>query len=267
MDQRDEKQTQQSSWPRRNPSFIKYRFFISNSTSQDTNFSLTKSRLIHGLDSLENANTLEFADSLGRKVPNDAILKDVLMIENQIPFLVLKHLLTEKLSKTKFCSTRFGNIVFVKQDATLRLAVLTLNVNSEVIIRNLMLYETILVPGTPDFALYNELMAAMIHTVDDVELLNNKKILMHDGDNDEVVKFFSGIKSCIPSEGESAFDCSIKDLSEYYGNQWKIRSRKLMEKYVQSSWKVLTVLAIILLLLFIALQTFCSIYNCHCTLR
>ncbi|XP_050210065.1 putative UPF0481 protein At3g02645 [Mercurialis annua] len=169
--------------------------------------------------------------------------------------------------KVKFCSTTHGisHIAFVKKDhdVTLRLPTLELNVYSDVIIRNLLAYETITKPETPNFARYIELMGAMIQTVEDVKLLKNEKILMHNGDNHEVLKLFSGIKSSVPSGGKSGFDRSIEELNEYYKNHWKIKLRTLVKKYVYSSWKVLTIFATILLLLLMILQTFCSVYSCH----
>ncbi|XP_050234029.1 putative UPF0481 protein At3g02645 [Mercurialis annua] len=180
-----------------------------------------------------------------------------------------KHLIPAALQlsgvKVKLCSTTRGTsaIGFVKEDVALRLPILNLNVYSDVIIRNLLVYETIAKPETPNFARYIELMEAMVQTVEDVELLKNKRILRHDGDNNEVVKLFSGIKSSIPSGGKSDLDRTIHDLNEYYKNHWKIKLKTLMKKYVYSSWKVLTIFAAILLLLLMVLQTFCSVFSCH----
>ncbi|XP_050210067.1 putative UPF0481 protein At3g02645 [Mercurialis annua] len=341
-------------------------------------------QLIYGIAE-RYADSLEFSDSLGRKFSLDAILKDVVMIENQIPFFVLEHIAyvsgnkslldmsviaCAKLSpvilrgkfhrqnlqypfhlldllynlvwfggfdidggaeqrsgfsmwsdlwniiktlnisflaipikiielilkifqllgisfslpdeeaqekalvptasqlssvNVKFCSISLGVrfVAFVEQDPALRLPSLKLNLNSEVVIRNLLAYEAIAKPETPNFARYIELIATLTRTVEDVELLKSMKILIYNGDNNEVLKLLSGIKSTLASEGKSDFDSSIKGLNNYYDNHWKIKVKKGMKKYVYSSWKILTILATILLLLLMALQTFCSIYSCH----
>ncbi|KAF2320966.1 hypothetical protein GH714_032243 [Hevea brasiliensis] len=166
--------------------------------------------------------------------------------------------------KVKFCHTGLGIsfIYFTKEDTALHLPVFTLNVNSEVIIRNLLAYEAVIKPETPNFARYIELMAAMIHTTEDVELLKNNKIVMHEGDNGEVVKLFNGLRNSLVSGGESELDHCIKEVNEYYNSSWKIKFKNLIKKNVYSSWKMLTIIATILLLLLMALQTFCSIYSC-----
>ncbi|KDP44461.1 hypothetical protein JCGZ_16294 [Jatropha curcas] len=166
--------------------------------------------------------------------------------------------------KIKFFHIFLGinHIYFDPKDASLHLPVLTLNVNSEVIIRNLLAYEAMVMPETRNFARYIELMATMIHTTEDVELLKNERFVIYEGDSVEVVKLFDGIRNSIVSEGESELDCVIKEINKYYRNNWKIKLKKLMKRYVYSSLKILTVVATILLLLPMALQTFCSIYSC-----
>ncbi|XP_050211067.1 putative UPF0481 protein At3g02645 [Mercurialis annua] len=340
-------------------------------------------QLIYGIAE-RYADSLEFSDSLGRKFSLDAILNDIVMIENQIPFFVLEHIAyvsgnkslldmsaiacakfspivlrgifvrrnlkypfhlldllynlvcfggfgggasdmsvrdamwcdlwdiikalnitflaipikiidlllrifrlfgisfslpdeeaqekalvptASQLSsvKVEFCSISLGVrfIDFVKHTSTLSLPSLKLNLNSEVVIRNLLAYEAIAKPETPNFARYIELIATLTRTAEDVELLKSVQILVHDGDNSEVLKLLSGIRSTIASEGKPDFECSIKDLNKYYDNHWKIKVKKVIKKYVYSSWKILTILATILLLLLMALQTFCSIYTCQ----
>ncbi|KAK9232418.1 hypothetical protein WN943_022664 [Citrus x changshan-huyou] len=55
----------------------------------------------------------------------------------------------------------------------------------------------------------------------------------------------------------------MEDVNKYYYNRWKVKFGKYMKLYVFGSWKFLTLLAAIVLLLLTTLQAFCSDYNCR----
>jgi hypothetical protein len=54
-------------------------------------------------------------------------------------------------------------------------------------------------------------------------------------------------------------------LNEHRDKTASARAQKLLKKYVFGSWKILTLLASVALLLMTALQTFCSTYPCQST--
>jgi hypothetical protein len=58
-------------------------------------------------------------------------------------------------------------------------------------------------------------------------------------------------------------DKTIEDVNKFYNNRLKIKMRKFIKSYVFGSWKILTFLATIFLLLMTALQAFCSVYTCY----
>ncbi|WCJ19030.1 hypothetical protein M5689_001341 [Euphorbia peplus] len=303
----------------------------------------------------------DFFDESGRKFSMDSILKDVTMIENQIPFFVLEHLVARHHSNSpsiiikpllvmsiKICSRTspislhgkflkhdfiypfhlldlmynlvlFGGIPpgledefhhsggsiwdkifrllgtipaseeekdlipdasqlsgvkvnfiggigikfisFRQADASLHLPILTLNSYSDVVIRNLIAYEAVTKPESQDFARYIEIMAAMIRSLEDVELLRSKGILKHEGDCGEIVKLFKAISLSCAGKSE-LLDEVIKEINQYYDSNWRIKLKRVLKKYVYSSWKMFTVFATMWLLLLTTIQTFCSVYSC-----
>ncbi|KAI8018126.1 putative UPF0481 protein [Camellia lanceoleosa] len=80
----------------------------------------------------------------------------------------------------EFCPT-IGDITTIKFDENSKifyLHVITLNMNSKVIMRNLVAYEASTVSESLVFTRYTELMSGIIDTVNDAKLLREKKIIL-----------------------------------------------------------------------------------------
>ncbi|WRX29181.1 Protein of unknown function DUF247 [Theobroma cacao] len=82
---------------------------------------------------------------------------------------------------TKFCPTDGGtaNVRFDGNTKTFYLPVITLKHTSEVVMRNLVVYETMAKSKTKslNFKRYTELMSAIVDTIEDVELLKKARVL------------------------------------------------------------------------------------------
>ncbi|GKC08347.1 putative UPF0481 protein [Tanacetum coccineum] len=106
------------------------------------------------------------------------------------------------------------------KDMKFFLPVMTLNNDSEVILRNLVSYE-ILVANSDRFPLteYVSLMCGLISNVDDVKLLKEKEIIKGDLGHNEVAKLFVGMRSSIPrrkTNEKSKLQREIEEVNKVY---------------------------------------------------
>ncbi|KAJ7970108.1 Plant protein of unknown function (DUF247) [Quillaja saponaria] len=154
------------------------------------------------------------------------------------------------------------SIKFEKKRGTFYLPEMKLDVNSEVIMRNLVAYEAMIKSESLLFTRYTELMRAMIDTVEDVEVLVKAKIIKSSLGEEEVGKVFNGMSKSIGPTKTPNLDKTIEDVNKFYNGNKHVRTVRLMKKYVYSSWKLCTLLATLLLLALMGLQAFCSVYDC-----
>ncbi|KAK3420422.1 hypothetical protein EUGRSUZ_G01227 [Eucalyptus grandis] len=155
-------------------------------------------------------------------------------------------------------------IGFDPKTATLNLPRIVLNAPTEVLLRNLVAYEMISQRGSSVLTRYTELMYGIIDTSEDVKLLREASIISnHLNCDDKVVELFNGmIKSIGSKSTASELDKTIQDVNRYYNNTRKVKGYNLMRKYVYSSWKFLTMVTTVVLILLMVLQTFCSVWSC-----
>ncbi|OMP11793.1 hypothetical protein CCACVL1_00261 [Corchorus capsularis] len=161
---------------------------------------------------------------------------------------------------------------------TLELPVITLNskpnlgkllsskLTSEVILRNLVAFESLSKDRSESlpFTRYTQLMNGIIGNDEDVNLLKNSDIIKGDLASVEIAKLFNNLSETIqPKDRDINIDEAITKINSYYDNTMRVRTNKLMKKYIYSSWKFLTVLATFLLLGMLFLETFCGFYACH----
>ncbi|ESR40748.1 hypothetical protein KPL70_020953 [Citrus sinensis] len=169
-------------------------------------------------------------------------------------------------SQVRFLAT-VGNISTVRFDtktATLHLPTISFDVNTEVILRNLVAYEASNASGPLVFTRYTELMSGIIDTEEDVKLLREKGIILNRLKSDaEVTNLWNGMSKSIRLTKVPHIDKVIEGINKHYNSQWKVKFWKSMKHYVFGSWQFLTLLATIMLLLLMTLQAFCSVYNCR----
>ncbi|KAK1272164.1 putative UPF0481 protein [Acorus gramineus] len=278
-------------------------------------------------------------DQTGKKSTHNAVLRDIVMLENQIPLFVLKELIelvynersdevfaamllgfcrklspfhnagdltlgdeellgrehllellynvsvpkpsaTEpplieeflipsvtKLSKAgvKLFATvgDLSSIAFDHDSATLYLPRITLNENSEVILRNLVAFEATTTSKAFVLTRYIELMNGIVESEEDVKLLRERGIIHNQLKSDrEVVDLWKGMSKTVKLTRAARIDEVIEGVNGYYEKSWKVQTGRFMSRYVFSSWPFLTFLGANLLLLLTSLQAFCSIYGC-----
>ncbi|XVF24718.1 hypothetical protein REPUB_Repub13aG0151400 [Reevesia pubescens] len=159
-----------------------------------------------------------------------------------------------------------GNILticFVAKTFTFYLPTVSLDVNSEVIMRNLVAYEASNASGPLVFTRYTELMNGIIDTEEDVKLLREKGIILnHLKSDQEAADLWNGMSKSIRLTKVPFLDKAIEEVNKYHNGRWKIKAKNMIKSYVFGSWQVLTLLSAVLLLLLMSLQAFCSVYSC-----
>ena len=157
-----------------------------------------------------------------------------------------------------------STIAFDRKTATLYLPAVTLDGNTEVVLRNLVAYESSAASGPLVLTRYTELMNGIIDTDDDVALLRKRRVVLNhmkkrDG---EAAKLWNGMSRSVQHSRVPTLDKVIEEVNRYYDGRWSVKTKRFMRKYVLSSWKMLTFLATISMLLLTTVQAFCSVYTC-----
>ncbi|GAU33108.1 hypothetical protein TSUD_259590 [Trifolium subterraneum] len=157
-----------------------------------------------------------------------------------------------------------SSISFDVKTNTLYLPIISLDVNTEVFLRNLVAYESSVGSGPLVIARYTELMNGIIDSENDAKILREKGIILNHLKSDkEVANLWNGMSKSLRLSRVPFLDKTIEDVNKYYNNTLKIKMWKFIKSYVFGSWQVLTFLATIFLLFMTALQAFCSVYTCH----
>jgi hypothetical protein len=157
-----------------------------------------------------------------------------------------------------------SSISFDVKKNTLKLPIIRLDVNTEVFLRNLVAYESSGGSRPLVIARYTEFMNGIIDTENDAKILREKGIILNHLKSDkEVANMWNGMSKSLRLSRVQSMDKTIEDVNKFYNNRLKIKMRKFIKSYVFGSWKILTFLATIFLLLMTALQAFCSVYTCY----
>ncbi|KAF5945913.1 hypothetical protein HYC85_016141 [Camellia sinensis] len=115
--------------------------------------------------------------------------------------------------------------------------VITLNVNSEVVMRNLVAYESSTTSESLVFTRYTELMNGIIDTVEDAKLLRENKIIVNSLKSDaDVAELFNGMSKSVRLTNVPYIDKAIEDVNKCFNNTQQIRMYRRMKNFVYSSW-------------------------------
>ncbi|KAJ9684242.1 hypothetical protein PVL29_016633 [Vitis rotundifolia] len=196
----------------------------------------------------------------GNSKSNSSIVKPPLIEEITIPSV-------SELSKSgvRFLPTNGGisSITFDAKMVTLYLPTVSLDVNTEVTLRNLVAYESSNASGPLVITRYTELMNGIIDTKEDAKFLRERGIILNRLKSDEeVANLWNGMSKSIRLTKVPFLDKAIEDVNKYHSGRWKVKAGKFMKRYVFGSWQFLTFLAAILIVLLMTLQAFCSVYSC-----
>ncbi|KAJ0523801.1 hypothetical protein HanIR_Chr10g0497731 [Helianthus annuus] len=157
---------------------------------------------------------------------------------------------------------------------------ITLNNDSEIILRNLVAYET-LTANSNSFPLneYMGLMCGLIMTKDDAKYLKSQKVITTDMGADEVAKLFTGMSSSISTvktKGKSTLRDVIDDINKVYESGVRMKTYLLLKKvarwllvvlttiggFVGSSWKIVAFIVSIVTVFMLTMQAYCDVYGC-----
>ncbi|XP_052198399.1 putative UPF0481 protein At3g02645 [Diospyros lotus] len=156
-----------------------------------------------------------------------------------------------------------SSIRFDKETRTFYLPVLKLDVNSEVIIRNMIAYEAATVLDSLVFARFSEMINGIIDTAQDAIRLREKGIVLNSLKSDQdVADLFNGPCKHIRLSHSDSIDKAIKEVNHYYNNTRRVGVYNFMRKHVYESWRFLSVVAAVLLFSLTAIESVCSVYGC-----
>ncbi|CAA0816444.1 Putative UPF0481 protein [Striga hermonthica] len=166
----------------------------------------------------------------------------------------------------RFVAAADGGISGLRFDEatmTFTIPAVELDVNSGVVLRNLVAYEACCVWGPLVLTRFVELMNGIVDTEEDAGILCRSGVIVNRLKSErEVADLWNGMSRSIRLTRVASLDKVIGDVNRYYNGRWRVRAGKFMRRYVFGSWRVLTFLAALVLLLLAALQSFCQVYSC-----
>ncbi|CAI8591994.1 unnamed protein product [Vicia faba] len=192
---------------------------------------------------------------------NNIVNKSLLIDEISIPSVT-------ELSKSgvNFVATKgdISTILFDVKTIIFYLPTISLDINSEVFMRNLIAYEASTASEPLVFTRYTELMNGIIDTEEDAKILREKGIILnHLKSDQEVANLWNGMSKSIKLTRVPFLDKVIEDVNQHYNGNVSIKIWRFIKVYVFASWQFLTFLAVIFLLCLMSLQVFCSFYRCN----
>ncbi|XP_020577066.1 putative UPF0481 protein At3g02645 [Phalaenopsis equestris] len=156
-----------------------------------------------------------------------------------------------------------SEILFDIKTGTLHLPTISVDVNTEVMLKNLVAYETAVASGPLVFTRYIELMNGIVDTADDAKVLRKKGVILNRLKSDaKVAELWNDMSRSIKLTKVVFLDKVIEDVNAYYSKSWRVRGRRIIRIYVLGSWQLFVLAAAVLLLLLVSLQAFCLFFSC-----
>ncbi|KAB2619120.1 hypothetical protein D8674_014989 [Pyrus ussuriensis x Pyrus communis] len=163
--------------------------------------------------------------------------------------------------KTRSSKNLF-DICFTDKGGKLEIPIIMIGDSTELILRNLIAFEQChCTPNTCYFNDYIILMDNFVNTPNDVELLVKNGIVENMlGDNNEVSTLFNSLgKGVAVSRQGFYFAPLTKDLNKYYKKPWNKWKADLKQKYFNTPWTIISVIAATFLIILTLIQTVWSI--------
>jgi Plant protein of unknown function len=135
-------------------------------------------------------------------------------------------------SGIKICPINGGisTVDFCTETVTLHLPIISLDINSEVLLRNLIAYEASFGSKPLVLSRYIEFMNGIIDTEEDARLLrNNGIILNYLKSNKEVAEMWNGMTQSISLTRVQGLDCVIEEIKKFYNSRWKVILKKIFK--------------------------------------
>ncbi|KAD2394267.1 hypothetical protein E3N88_41244 [Mikania micrantha] len=225
-----------------------------------------------------------------KKIPKDEIVKAYKKIISILETFTQTKLIIPSASNLHAAGFKFHNLEEHKgilhthvKEKEVYLPVVTLNKDSDVILRNLVAYES-LTSNSNRFPLaeFMVLMCALVVNVNDVKSLEN--VIKGDLPADEVVKLFTGMSGFIPAMKTTEklyFQKTIDDINRVYNSRrrmkpylflkklalWLLVGLKAIGGFVESSWKIVAFILSLVSVLTLSAQAYCEVFGCGKTKR
>nr|GMD45291.1 UPF0481 protein At3g47200-like [Ipomoea batatas] len=223
------------------------------------------------------------------------VVRDMLLLENQLPFFVLQSLYDMEQStddhEVELCSMRtaselqeagvhfkkLGNIsdtsngtislfdIKFNHGGVLEIPSFSLYDSTETFFRNLIAYEQHSPYVHPmyftDYAMF---MDDLINTEKDVNLLRLKGVFLNGlGDDKEVTRLFNNLCIEVTISDDFYYQDVCKKLNRHCNKPWNAAMAKLRRNYFYSPWAGISTFAAILLLSLAIAQTLISALQLH----
>ncbi|RXH72451.1 hypothetical protein DVH24_012135 [Malus domestica] len=149
------------------------------------------------------------------------------------------------------------------KDGILEIPNLMIEDDSEIVLRNLIAFEQCHCDCNY-FSDYSLLMDSFVNTPNDVELLVKNGIVEHLlGDHSEVSTLINSLGKGVGVDRRRFYYATlVKDLNEYYKKPWNKWKADLKQKYFNSPWATISVIAATLIIILTFIQTVCSFSQC-----
>ncbi|KAI3802620.1 hypothetical protein L1987_30760 [Smallanthus sonchifolius] len=164
-----------------------------------------------------------------------------------------------------FCPSSGGifTIDFDAKSSMFFLPVVSVDVNTDVVMRNLVAYEVCNASGPLILTRYTELMNGIIDTKEDAKLLRERGIIVNRLKSDEeVADLWNGISRSVRLTKVPFLDKVIEDVNMVYGRKWRVKIGKFIKGYVFGSWQFLALVAVVLVLFLMSVDVASSVTRC-----
>ncbi|XP_054781954.1 UPF0481 protein At3g47200-like [Prosopis cineraria] len=175
--------------------------------------------------------------------------------------VTVRSLLDIKLEKVKILSWFLCLGCLPKSSyfkARLQIPQLTIDNTTECVLRNLIAFEQCHYSNQPYICNYVSLIDSLIHTKDDVELLVEKEIIVHElGSDKEVATLVNSLCKHVVAN-KTCYKKIINDLNKHYQNEWYRTMASLRLVYFRDAWRASSTLVGIAVLIF-TIFNFCRV--------
>ncbi|VAI41772.1 unnamed protein product [Triticum turgidum subsp. durum] len=203
------------------------------------------------------------------------IRRDVLMLENQLPLLLLQKLVEVESGKPpednaiirsavelyeagiQFKPSKTLSLHDIRfQGGTLSMPTVSVDDSTEYMFLNMMAFERLHAGAGNDVTGYVFFMDNIIDSAKDVALLSSKGIIQNAiGSDQAVAKLFNTISRDVVLEPNSALDAVQRQVNGYFRQPWNIWRANLIHTYFRSPWAFLSLAAAVFLLGMTVMQT------------
>ena len=145
----------------------------------------------------------------------------------------------------------FGCIpYFTYVKARLQIPQLKVDHDTECVLRNLIAFEQCHYPQQPYICNYVSIIDSLIHTKDDVELLVEKEVIVHElGSDKEVATLVNGLCKHVVANS-TCYGKVIDELNEHYQNSWNRTMTALRLVYFRDPWRASSTVVGVAVLIF-----------------